>query len=210
MEEVVVIGGGGHAKVVMAILHKLERYRVMGYVDLRNRGLLLGSGYLGGDEVLQQLATDRPGLKAVVGVGQIGSGRKRAQIYEQVYSIGLSFPSIVSPGAIVNEEVSIGEAVTVMDGVVISSGAVIERGAILNSNSTIEHDVHIASWVHVAPGCTIAGGVTVGQYSMLGAGSTIIEGITITRDCIVGAGAVVVEHITEPGTYVGCPARRIN
>jgi acetyltransferase-like isoleucine patch superfamily enzyme len=44
---------------------------------------------------------------------------------------------------------------------------------------------------------------------MIGACSTIIEGIKITAGCVVGAGATVVRDLTEPGVYVGSPARRL-
>jgi len=88
-------------------------------------------------------------------------------------------------------------------------GARIGRGAILNSNCTVEHDTQIGDWVHVAPGVTISGGVTVGPLSMIGVGAVIIEGKRIANGCIIGAGAVVVHDLTEPGVYVGCPARRI-
>lgn len=79
----------------------------------------------------------------------------------------------------------------------------------MNTNSVVEHDVVLDDWVHVAPGATICGGVTVGRFSMIGAGATIIEGRQIAADCVVGAGATVIEDLTEPGVYVGCPARRI-
>jgi acetyltransferase-like isoleucine patch superfamily enzyme len=96
-----------------------------------------------------------------------------------------------------------------MDGSVINIGATLGRGAIVNTNSTIEHDVELADWVHVAPGATVSGGVTVGRFSMIGAGATVIEGIKIAARCMVGAGATVVDDLTEPGVYVGSPARRI-
>jgi UDP-perosamine 4-acetyltransferase len=63
--------------------------------------------------------------------------------------------------------------------------------------------------VHIAPGVTISGGVTIGRFSMIGAGATVIEGRRIASECIVGAGAIVVHDLTEPGVYIGSPARRI-
>jgi acetyltransferase-like isoleucine patch superfamily enzyme len=79
----------------------------------------------------------------------------------------------------------------------------------VNTNSTVEHDVRIDDWVHIAPGVTISGGVTIGRFSMIGAGATVIEGRQIASECIVGAGAIVVHDLTEPGVYIGSPARRI-
>jgi sugar O-acyltransferase (sialic acid O-acetyltransferase NeuD family) len=209
MEAIIFIGGGDHAKVAVGILRKLKCYRILGYVDLKDRGDVLATSYLGSDKDLVSLATGRKKLGAVLAVGQVGLGRKRQQIWMRLAELPLHFPVIVSPGAIVNEDVSVSEGTVVMDGAVINCSAKIGRGAIINTNSTIEHDVVIGDWVHVAPGATICGGVNVGRFSMVGAGATVIEGIRITEGCMIGAGATVVGDIVKPGVYVGCPARRI-
>jgi sugar O-acyltransferase (sialic acid O-acetyltransferase NeuD family) len=209
LEEIVVIGGGGHAKVVISVLRKLNRYRILGYTDRKDYGAVLGISFLGSDRDLAPLAAGPKKLTAVIAVGQVGLGEARHKIWREVQYPSLSFPPIVSPDAVVNDGVEVGEAAVVMDGAVINTGANIGRGVIVNTNSTIEHDVHLADWVHVAPGATISGGVMVGRFSMIGAGSTIIEGIKITAGCVVGAGATVVRDLTEPGVYVGSPARRL-
>jgi sugar O-acyltransferase (sialic acid O-acetyltransferase NeuD family) len=208
-DEIVVLGGGGHAKVVISILRKLMRYRILGYTDLKDHGAVAGAPYLGSDRELVAVAAGSNQLHAVLGLGQVGLGERRYELWTRLHSAALSFPLIVSPDAVVNEEVSGGECAVVMDGTVVNCGAVIGRGAILNTNSTVEHDVVLEDWVHVAPGATISGGVTVGRFSMIGAGATVIEGIKIAAGCMVGAGATVVRNLTEPGVYVGSPARRI-
>lgn len=208
-DAIVVIGGGGHAKVVISILGKLKRHRILGYIDLKDNGALLGLPCLGSDRELAALAVERNEVSAVLAVGQVGLGKQRHDLWKKLHSLALSFPLIVSPDAIVNEEVSGGEGAVVMDGAVINSGAKIGLGAIVNTNSTIEHDVVLEDWVHVAPGATISGGVTVGRFSMIGAGATIIEGKKIAAGCLVGAGATVVRDLKEAGVYVGSPARRI-
>ena len=208
-DAIIVVGGGAHAKVVISILRKLRSRRILGYTDVKDNGAVAGVPYLGSDRELAALAVSAKRTNAVLGVGQVGLGNPRQEIWTRLHSRALAFPLIVSPDAIVNEGVSGGEGAVVMDGAVISSGATIGRGAIVNTNSTIEHDVFLAEWVHVAPGATICGGVTVGQFSMIGAGATVIEGIRIAAGCMVGAGATVVRDLTEQGVYVGCPARRI-
>ena len=205
---IVVIGGGGHAKVVISILRK-QYDSILGYTDLKDNGVLMGVPYLGSDRELVALAGGTRKFSAVLAVGQVGPGQPRYEIWTRLQSLSLAFPLIVSPDAVVNEEVSGGEGAVVMDGVVINTGATIGCGAIVNTNSTIEHDVVLEDWVHVAPGATISGGVTVGRFSMIGAGATVIEGIKIASGCMVGAGATVVNDLTELGVYVGSPARRI-
>ena len=209
MGEIVVVGGGGHAKVVISILRKLDRHRILGYTDQTDNGVLAGVPYLGSDHELAALAGGPKELDVVVAVGQVGLGELRYELWRRVRSPLLSFPLVVSPDAILNEAVSGGEGAVVMDGAVIGSGATIGRGAIVNTHSTIEHDVVLDDWVHVAPGATICGDVTVGRFSLIGAGATVIEGRAIAAGCIVGAGSTVVHDLKEPGVYVGSPARRI-
>ncbi len=206
---IVVVGGGGHAKVVISILRKLKRNHILGYTDLKDNGALLGVLHLGSDSDLAGLAAGPRKLNAVLGVGQVGLGEARYELWTRLQSPALTFPLIISPDAVVNEGVVSGDGAVVMDGTVINIGATLGRGAIVNTNSTIEHDVVLDDWVHVAPGATISGGVKVGRFSMIGAGATVIEGIKIAAGCVVGAGATVVHDLTEPGVYVGTPARRI-
>ncbi|MGO8787565.1 MAG: NeuD/PglB/VioB family sugar acetyltransferase [Terriglobia bacterium] len=209
MDIILVVGGGGHAKVVISILRKLKHYRILGYTDVKDNGQVAGIPHLGSDREVAALSVGPKKLNVVLAVGQVGLGKLRYELWTRLNSSPLSFPLIVSPEAIVNEGVSGGEGAIVMDGAVVNIGAAIGRGAIVNTNSTIEHDVVLADWVHVAPGATISGGATVGRFSMIGAGATVIEGIEIAPECVVGAGATVVDDLTEPGVYVGTPARRI-
>ena len=205
MEDIIVVGGGGHAKVVISILKKLSRLHVVGYTDLQDKGLILDIPYLGQDSSLAEFSE----MNAVLAVGQVGLGHKREEIWTRIRSQLRGFPSIVSPHAIMNEAVKLGEGAFVMDGAVMNSGATSGRGVIVNTSSIIEHDTILEDWVHIAPGATISGGVRIGQYSMIGAAAVVIEGVTVSSDCIVGAGATVIRDLTEPGVYVGSPARRI-
>lgn len=205
--DIVVIGGGGHAKVLVSILKK-ARYRVIGYTDRADRGLILGIGYLGDDTVLDGLpAETRP--KAVLGIGKIDLARRRLDLQRALQASGFAFPAICSPQALINDGVLIGAGTVVMDRVVVNSGAVIGEASILNTGSIVEHDCRIGDNVHVASGATVAGGVSVGDHCMLGAGCTVIQSVTIGAGCIIGAGATVVRSISAPGTYVGSPAKQV-
>jgi UDP-perosamine 4-acetyltransferase len=210
VDEIVIVGGGGHARVVVSILRKLKLYSILGYTDVENHGPVLGIPYLGSDEKLAaQTAEPKKIVNVVLAIGQVGLGNARCELWTRLRSSFMTFPQIVSPDAIVNEGVSDGEGAVVMDGAVVNTGVSIGRGVIVNTNSTVEHDVQLEDWVHIAPGASISGGATIGRFSMIGAGATIIEGIKIAAGCMVGAGATVVHSLTEPGVYVGCPARRI-
>src|ERR1700722_12707264 len=96
-DDIVVVGGGGHAKVVISILRKLEKYRILGYTDLKDNGALLGVAYLGPDRELDALAAGRKKLNAVLAVGQVGLGEQRYELWTRLQSPSLFFPLIVSP-----------------------------------------------------------------------------------------------------------------
>lgn len=209
MHDVVIVGGGGHAKVVASVLSSLPGYRILGYSDLEDRGLLRGDPYLGNDDWLANFARKSPGLNLVIGVGQVGLGMKRSELWRTFQTCGVCFPTIVSLHATMSREARCGEACTVMSGAVVNPDAAAGTGVIINTNCTIEHDVILHDWVHVASGATVCGGVEVGTYSMIGAGATLIEGVKVPPCSIIGAGATVIRSIAEPGVYAGSPARRI-
>lgn len=208
MDKIVIVGGGGHAKVLIGLMKKLPLFEIIGYTDVIDRGEILGVSYLGDDAVLASMQQTLGGLSAAIGVGTVSANAQRKDLMTKIAGYGYRFPAIVSPQAIVNEDVSMGDGTVVFDGVVVNPGTVIGRGVILNTNSTIEHDCRIGDYVHVAPGATLSGGVQVENASFIGAGSTIVQYKRICPSCVIGAGAVVVDHILQPGTYVGTPARR--
>jgi sugar O-acyltransferase (sialic acid O-acetyltransferase NeuD family) len=209
MNRILVVGGGGHAKVVIGILRKLKEFEVIGYTDPNDHGPVAGAPYLGTDSDLMAYSDESAAVNVALGVGQIGLGVDRYTLWSRLQARRFRFPFIVSPHAVLNDGVTGGEASIVMDGAVLNWGAVLGDGVIVNTNCTIEHDVVLADWVHVAPGAVVSGGATVGRFTMIGAGATVIQNVAIAESCIVGAGATVVADLKDPGTYVGCPARRI-
>lgn len=210
MDEIVVVGGGGHARVVLSLLHKLGTFRIIGYTDCEDRGKLSGVQHLGGDDVLKALKEEHPRCAAVLGLGQITSKdiENRTRIRRKLEEWGYGFPAVSSPDAVVNRGVEIGEGTVIFDGAVINSGARIGKDSIINTNTTVEHDCLLGESVHVASGAVLSGGVRVGSRTFIGAGAVIIHGVTVGEDCFIGAGAVVAEDCLQSGTYIGVPARK--
>lgn len=206
-QPIVVIGGGGHAKVLLHMLSRLEQFRVLGYVDPRNQGTVLGYPRLGGDDALPVLA-EQAGIGAVIGVGKVKAGRERLAMAERLKALGFALPAIVAPTAMIAREVALGEGTVVMDGVIVQPGSAIGRLGILNSGCVLDHDCVLGDDVHVAPRAVLSGNVSVGEGSMIGAGAALKHGVRIGSGCTIGVGAAVVSDCLEPGVYVGVPARR--
>jgi sugar O-acyltransferase (sialic acid O-acetyltransferase NeuD family) len=210
MGEIVVVGGGGHGKVLISLLKKKTGCRILGYVDPHDRGTVLAVPWLGDDAVLPVLLRRHSQCQAAIGVGRVDASSKRGYgLLARLEEMGFIVPAIVSPTAVVNEDVVLGAGSVVFDGAVVNSGTVTGRGCIMNTNCTVEHDCFLGYNVHIAPGSVLSGGVILGDNCMVGVGATIVQGVRIVADCLVGAGAVVVKDLDEPGMYVGNPARKL-
>jgi sugar O-acyltransferase (sialic acid O-acetyltransferase NeuD family) len=205
MDRMIVIGGGGHAKVLIGVLKRLP-WDVIGYTDPEERGVILGVPRLGDDAILPDVLRAQGRCGAIIGVGKVDASPLRTILQRRVEAMGFELPVVVSPHAVVNDEVALGPGTVILDGAVVNSGTETGRGCIVNTNSTLEHDCRLGDNVHIASGATVCGGVTIGHDCLIGAGATVAQGVGICGDCVVGAGAVVVRDVESPGTYVGVPA----
>lgn len=207
MNKIIVIGGGGHAKVLMSIIKKLGTFEILGYTDVLDRGPLLGQSYLGEDTRVAEFCRTEKALRAVFGIGSIHVSEKRKLIYEQLKPFGLHFAPLASPDACVSADAVLGSATVVMGGAIVQAGSKIGEAAILNTHCSVDHDSVIGDFTHIAPGATLCGGVTVGENCLIGAGSVINPGITIASNVLIGSGSVVVSDCKQSGLYLGTPAR---
>jgi UDP-perosamine 4-acetyltransferase len=209
MRKIVLVGGGGHARVLISVIRKSGRFDIVGYTDPEDRGEILGVPRLGGDEALASILEDHPGCAAVVSVGNVRVSDRREKVFKDLEAFGFDAPVIVSPQAVVNEGVAVGKGTVVLDGAVVNTGSRIGECCIINTHATVEHDCDLGDYVHVASGAVLSGGVKVGRHTLIGAGACIVQGLEIAERSIIGAGAVVYESLPEPGTYVGSRLRRV-
>ncbi len=196
----VVIGGGGHALVVIDSLVAAGR-EVIGVLDERPErkgGLILGVPILG------PLASFHPhGEEAIVAIG-------RNDIRLQVASQWLGdFATLIHPRAYVGREVKLGVGTVVFAGAVVQSGSIVGRHVIINTGATLDHEGGVGDGSHLCPGCHLAGSVQVGVASLVGTGATVIPGIRIGDGVRVGAGSVVTRDVPDHMKAIGVPARHL-
>jgi sugar O-acyltransferase (sialic acid O-acetyltransferase NeuD family) len=201
--KVIIIGAGGHAKVVADAVRK-SGATVLGFLDdnASNHGqTFAGSIILGAVADYKKYADD---ASFVIG---IGSGETRKRISELLD--GVQWHTVIHPSAVIAEGVVIGEGAFVGALAVINPDTEIGKHTILNTGAIVEHDCVVGDYTHMAPAATLCGGSSVGDLCWVGAGSTVIHGIEVHDDVIIGAGATVIRNIEECGTYVGTPARKL-
>ncbi len=200
---VILLGSGGHAKVIIEILEERTEFAIAGCtgpaLDQRDT---LGYPFLGDDSILAE--TLASGTRHVFVA--VGDNRVRSKLLKHVQTLGFDVISAVSERAIVSPRAMIGRSVAIMPGAIVNVGATIGDGAIINTGAVVDHDCSIGRCAHIAPGVTLAGGVQVAEGAFLGIGCKVIPGIRIGEWSVVGAGAVVIRDIPANLTAVGVPA----
>lgn len=202
MNQVIVIGMGGHGKVVADCV-RCSGDELLGFLDDREG---LPEVYCGAP-VLGK-STDWVKYPDAFFVIAIGNANVREMIAQRM--AGAKWYIAIHPSAVVSLlGTEIGVGTVILPGAIVNPGACIGRHCILNSTAVVEHDCRIADFVHLAVGAKLGGTVSVGEKTWVGIGATVKNNTDICGGCMLGAGAVVVKDITQPGTYVGVPARKI-
>jgi UDP-perosamine 4-acetyltransferase len=203
-EAIVIIGSGGHAKVVIELVRAEGKYQIKGCTGLGESGFVLGDvPILGTDSVLPAILVNGA-KKAFVA---IGDNHLRLRLLAEVSEMGFELINAVSPNAVVSPSATLGRGIAIMAGAIINASAQIGDGAIINTNAGVDHDCRIGSGAHIGPGGALAGNVEIGCESFLGAGTCVVPGVRIGSRAIVGAGSVVVRDIPDDVTAMGVPAR---
>ena len=206
MNGVVIIGAGGHARVLVEALRARGQH-VLGYVSddaVPASGNMRDLPRLGDDRTL--LSEKTGDLVLVNGVGMVGQCERRFDVFRKFRERGYVFETVIHPRAIVASDATIAEGVQIMAGAVIQAGVRIGIGTIVNSAASVDHDCNVGQYCHVAPRACLAGDVTVGDHTHVGIGATVIQNVRIGERVIVAAGAVVIANIPDNALAKGVPA----
>jgi len=201
---VYVIGGGGHAKVVVSSLQDMG-VSVLGIWD-DDAGKwgrsLLGVPIIGGLDGARQYAGEAKFVLA------IGDNETRRALAERLADF--EWATVVHPTAYLHSSVEVGPGTVVFAGAVVQPGVGIGRHCIINTGATVDHDCQIGDFTHLAPGVNLAGGVVVESRAMLGVGAAVVPGVRIGEGAVVGAGSVVIGDVDPGDTVAGVPARPLH
>lgn len=206
MRTIIVIGAGGHARVVVDVA-KSAGFEVCGIIDinyLRQKESIINSPVIGGMNTLKDYDPESIGVAIALGKSEL-----RSEYFIKIQNSKFKIISIISPTAIISKYVKMGKGVFVNAGAIISAEAIIGNNTIINSGAIVEHEVKIGKDSHVGPGVKIGGRTTIGDNTFIGLGATIIDNIKIGNCVTIGAGSVIINDLDPNTTMVGIPGRPV-
>ncbi|MFO0974579.1 MAG: acetyltransferase [Phycisphaerae bacterium] len=206
--DIIIVGAGGHGRVVLDIVATAGEHRVVGFLD--NNPALHGRR-IDGEPVLGDLS-QLPALRerGVSGtIIAIGDNAVRRGFMRTIESAGLKLVNAIHPSARVSPTARLGRNVVVAAGSIVCAHAQVGDSVILNTGCIIDHECMIGTSAHVCPGARLAGHVTVEAGAFIGIGATVVQNVRIGFEAVVGAGAVVLHDVAPMTTVVGVPAHEI-
>ena len=205
--QLIIFGGGGHAKVVLEAVWACWPDRAVTVLDdspAAQGRLLLSLEIKAGRKWLAE-----PEARDAVVIPALGDNRVRSELVDWLHQAGLTMTSVLHPAATISPSAIIGAGSFVAAGVVINAQAALSEGVIVNTAASVDHDCRIGKAAHVAPGARLCGNVEVGERTLIGTGAVVIPGIKIGADAVIGAGSVVLKDVPSTARVAGCPARPI-
>jgi len=205
MSKLLIIGAGGHGRVVADCAESSRLYSEIAFLDdsYPNRE----------SNLIWPIIDKSSSWKCYKGdydfALAIGNNQARLTLYHALNESNARLPNIIHKRAYISKHVTLGKGNVIFANAIINPGASIGNACIINTSATIDHDCQLADAVHVSPGAHLSGTVTVGSRSWFGVGSCSVQSIEIAENTQVGAGAAVTKATEPNGLYVGVPAKRI-
>lgn len=200
MNRLIIIGAGGHGKVIADIALK-NGYENICFTDDMVKDNVMSFPVIGTCGDIGCLDDGRTDF--VIGIGDNAIRKKIAEKYH------VNWVSVIHPSAQIAVNAKIGKGSVVMANAVVNACAKVGKHCIINTGAIVEHDDEIEDYVHISPNAALGGSVCVGTLTQIGIGAAVKNNVQICGNCVIGAGAAVVRDIKEKGTYVGVPARKI-
>lgn len=203
-KRLVIIGAGGHGKVVAECAKRTEKYTEILLLDDQkvNQTIL-------DFKVVGQINTYKDYLKDSDFIVAIGNNKLRQDLQTELEANNASLATIIDPSAIISDYTTISKGTCIMPGVVVNAVASIGKGCIINTSSVIEHDVCVGDFTHIAPGAKLAGGVHIGDVCWIGINCSILQNVIINKNIVLGANSLVTKDLQVSGIYYGSPAKLI-
>lgn len=188
MRNLLIIGAGGHGKVIAETALLLKKWEQIAFLDdsYPQRQNLNQWQILGTTKDAQMLLSDFPETIIAIGNNQL-----RSELFSFTQNLGFNLVNILHPTAVVSPSVKLGNGTVVLATAVINADAIIGANCIINTGVIVEHDCQLGGHVHLASNVTLGGGVIVEERVWIGVGASVVGKTKIAAGAIVPAGSSI-------------------
>jgi sugar O-acyltransferase (sialic acid O-acetyltransferase NeuD family) len=199
-KRILVYGAGGHGRSLVALIHRLGTYQIVGFLDdgYEISESVYGLQVLGGSSQLSGLS-DKGIRMAVNGVGGIGDLEIRLSVFDHLNRAGFYCPTVIHPTAFLEDSSHLADGVQVFPFAYVGTEVEVGYGAIINTGAIVSHNCRLGKYVNLSPGVTLAGGVVVEEGTLIGMRATVNLYVHIGRRARIGNGATVKEDVPDGG-----------
>lgn len=161
-KSLLIIGGGGHGKVVKEIAEALG-YTKISFLDDNNK------------EAIGKIADSKDFVEeyqeAFVG---IGNNKFRSELLARLEKEGYGIPMLIHPTAYVSKSAIIGNGTVVEPMAIVNANSIIGTGCIVSVGSIVDHDAVLEDCVHVNVGAICKAGSFVKACERIDAGEIVL------------------------------------
>jgi len=208
MKRVAFIGSGEMAITIKRYLEEESKYDIVGYIDdLKTIGEIID-----GKPIICNSKEAFSFYKSTFDYIVIAIGFEKFEYREQYFNLffeKIPFLTYIHPSCVISKSSNIKEGVIMLPGCIVDHDVCIEENVFMHLSCTVSHNTIVKRHTYLSPEVKIAGFSHIGEKCNMGINTTVSDRIKVCDFVRTGACAVVVKDITEPGTYVGVPARKI-
>jgi sugar O-acyltransferase (sialic acid O-acetyltransferase NeuD family) len=186
------IGGGGFSKEIAEVAQMCGYTVDATYSSQPSAQVGTYRGYL--DELLADRA-EYAGVALAVGGVSRAAIRARAEIIAWLDQHALPCPPLVSPHAIVSQDVALRAGAFVAHGVIVNVDARLGRFCVINTGAIIGHDAEIGDNTTISPAAFIGGRCTIGADSLVGPLAKVLQGLKVGERAMIGMGCTVLRAV---------------
>ena len=200
-----IIGAGGHSRVVASMIISQKKYnsiKILDFTKPKEKKIL----NIDVEKIDHNLEVYNLNIHDFYLA--IGDNSKREKWWKKLNKINASCPSLISDSAFIERNSDIGNGNIICAKSYLGVLSRLGDNNILNTGSIIDHETTIANNCHIAPGSIIAGRVSIKNNCFIGAGSVVKENLTISEYSILGAGSILLSSIEKKKClFAGVPAK---
>ena len=160
-KSLLIIGAGGHGKVVKEIAGALGYNKIVFLDD--NSAEAMG-------KIAESKAFVNQFQEAFVG---IGNNKFRGELLTRLEQEGFAIPVLIHPTAYVSKSAVIGKGTVVEPMAIVNANGKIGTGCIISVGSIVDHDAVLEDCVHVNAGAICKAGSFVSKETKLEAGQVV-------------------------------------